>query len=74
MVAGQENNGDRFYQYGLTLIQPWISNYIRYKVWDDVTYSFSNFSGATFEVWEGINNFMPHFTEHEITYPCWVKS
>ena len=39
MVAGQENNGDRFYQYGLILIQPWISNYIYYKEWDDVIHS-----------------------------------
>ena len=27
-----------------------ISNYIRYKVWDEITYPFLNFNGATVEV------------------------
>ena len=26
-----------FYQHGLTLIPAWISNYIHYKVWDEIT-------------------------------------
>ena len=26
---------------------------------------------STVEVWEWINNFIPHFTRHVITYPCW---
>ena len=34
-------------------------------------YPFINFNGATFEVWEWISNFIPHFTGHVITYPCW---
>ena len=29
-----------FYQHGLTLIPAWISNYIYYKVWDEITYPF----------------------------------
>ena len=37
---------------GTTLIQAWISNYIICKVWDEITYLFINFNGATFEVWE----------------------
>ena len=28
----------------------WISNHIRYKVWDEITYPFLNFNGATVEV------------------------
>ena len=36
-----------FYQYGLTLIPAWISNYIYNKVWDEITYQFLNFNGAT---------------------------
>ena len=28
----------------------WISNYIHYKVWDEITYPFLNFNGATVEV------------------------
>ena len=39
-----------FYWHGLTLIPTWISNYIHYKVWDEITYPFLNFNGATVEV------------------------
>ena len=39
-----------FYQHGLTLIPAWISNYIHYNVWDEITYPFLNFNGATVEV------------------------
>ena len=42
---------DHFYQYGLTLISTRISNYIHYKMWDEITYPFLNHSGgATVEV------------------------
>ena len=36
--------------YGSTLITAWISNYIHYKVWNEITYPFLNFNGATVEV------------------------
>ena len=49
----------------------WISNYIHYKVWDEIIYPFLNFNGATVDVWEWISNFIPHFTGYVITYPCW---
>ena len=49
----------------------WISNCIHYKAWDEITYPFPNFNSATVEVWEWISNFIPHFTGHVITYPCW---
>ena len=39
-----------FYQHGLTLIPAWISNYIHYKVWDEITYPFLNLNGYTVEV------------------------
>ena len=39
-----------FYYYGLTLITAWISNHIHYKLWDEITYPFINFNGATVEV------------------------
>ena len=38
------------YYHGLTLIPAWISNYIHYKMWDEITYPFLNFYGATVEV------------------------
>ena len=31
-----------------------------------MNYLFTNFSGCTFEIWEWISNFIPHFTEHVI--------
>ena len=38
------------YLHGLTLIPARISNYIHYKVWDEITYPFLNFNGANVEV------------------------
>ena len=55
----------------ITFNPTWISNYIHYNVWDEIIYPFPNLNGSTVEVWEWINNFTPHFTEHVITYPCW---
>ena len=40
-----------------------------YKVWDEITYPFLNFNGSTIEVYEGKNNFIPHFIIDLITYP-----
>ena len=40
-------------------------------MWDEITYPFLNFSGATVEVKEWISNFIPHFIGHVITYPRW---
>ena len=39
-----------FYLHGLTLIPAWISNYIHYKMSDEIIYPFLNFNGATVEV------------------------
>ena len=33
-----------------TLIPAWISNYIHCNVWDEITYPFPNFNGATIQV------------------------
>ena len=41
---------------------------------DEIAYAFRNFNGAAVEVWEWIGNFIPHFSEHMITYPCWDYS
>ena len=49
----------------------WISNYIHYNVWCEITYTFPNFNSATVEVCEWISNFIPHFTRYVITHPCW---
>ena len=63
-----------FYHHGLTLIPVEISNYIHYKVWDEITNPFLNFNGATVEVFEWISNFIPHLTGRVITYPCYDES
>ena len=50
-----------------TWIQPWLSEYIHYKVlvWDEITYSLPNFNDAA------ISSFIPYFLGHGITYPSW---
>ena len=40
-------------------------------MWDEITFHFPNFNGATIEVWEWISNFIPPFTGYVITYFCW---
>ena len=42
------------YYNGLTLIPAWVSNFIRYKVWGEITYALPNFKSAAVEVWEWI--------------------
>ena len=54
-----------------SFIPAWISNHIHYKLWDEITYPFSNFNGCTVDVWELINNFIPQFAVWVIIYPCW---
>ena len=63
--------GPHLTKHGLTLIPAWIHNHIHYKVWDEIPNPFPNFNGATVEALEWISNFIPHFTEYVITYPCW---
>ena len=36
-------------------------NHTPSKVWKEITYRFLIFNRATIEVWEWINNFIPHF-------------
>ena len=40
-------------------------------VLDESTFPFSNFNGATIEVWEWMSNFNLHFIIDVITYPFW---
>ena len=42
-------------------------------MYDEIIFPFPNFNGATVEVWEWINNFIPHFTGRVITYPVMCK-
>ena len=73
-LGGLFPNWSPFYWYGCTLIPSWISNYIHYNVWDEITHPFSDFKGAAIEVWEWRSNFIQHFTEHVITYNADLSS
>ena len=48
----------------------WLSNYIIYKVWDEITFPFPCIRLR----WEWISNSFPYFIWHVITYPCWDYS
>ena len=39
-----------FYKHALTLFPAWISNYIHYKMWDEIIYPLLNFNGTTVDV------------------------
>ena len=39
---------------------------------DEIGYTFRNFNGVIFDVCEWINNFIKCFTNHLVTYPCWL--
>ena len=51
-----------FYYHCLTLISAWISDYIHYNVWDEITYPFLNFNCATVDVYKWISSCILHFT------------
>ena len=40
------------------------------KVWDEITYPFPNFNGATGELWKLVSNFISYLIMDVITYPC----
>ena len=61
-----------FYYHGITLILAWISNHMHYKVWDEIYLSMLKL--ALLRFWQWICNFIPHFTQHLITCPCWESS
>ena len=58
-----------FYKHRLTLITAWKLNRMFSKVWDEITYPFSNFDGGTVDVWTWISNFIAHFMMNVTTYP-----
>ena len=62
--------GAHFANMELTLIPTGISNYIHYKVWDEIISPVPNFNDEAAEDWECSNDFIPHFTRHVITYSC----
>ena len=70
-MSGTRSTLSSFHKYEFNLIPAWISDSTHYKVWDEITYPFPNFNDVAVEVWEWISHFIPDFTEHLITYPCW---
>ena len=69
VIEKQLDNRSLFYWHGLILIPSLISN-MPIKLWDEITYPFPNFNGATVEVWEWISTVMLHFIMDLITCPC----
>ena len=59
---------------GLTLIPAWISNHMPRKMWNEITFPFTNLNGSTVEVWEWTSNFITHIIMDVMTYPCWDLS
>ena len=59
-----------FYYHGIILILTWIGYHMPNKVWDEITYPFQNYNGATVKVWEWKSHFIPHFIMDVIIYPC----
>ena len=59
-----------FYYHGIILILTWIGYHMPSKVWDEITYPFQNYNGATVKVWEWKCHFIPHFIMDVIIYPC----
>ena len=57
--------------YGLTLFLVGIRNHTQSIMGNEMTYPFPNFNSCTIEVWQGINNSMPHFIMEVMTYPWW---
>ena len=43
-------SGAPFTNMGLTLIPVWINHNTHYNVWDEITYPFIKFNGATIDV------------------------
>ena len=54
-----------FHRHGLTLNPAWMSIYIHYKTWSEITYPFRHFNGPTVEVPEWISNSISHFIRHD---------
>ena len=51
------------------------SNQTIYKLWDEITKHFPNFTGCTVEIWEWVSKkFIPHVPGHMIINPCWDLS
>ena len=63
-----------FHYHSWYFISASISNYIHYKVWDEIIYPLTIFNGCTAEVCEWIRSFIPHLKWHVTAYPCWNLS
>ena len=52
---------DQFYWHDFIQIPAPVSNLIRIKMLDEITYPFPHFNGGTAEVWEWMRKFIAHF-------------
>ena len=58
-----------FHKYRLSLIPAWLSNHMPSKVWNEITYPFSNFNSCT-ELWEWINSNFITLNDGSNNYLC----
>ena len=56
---------------GLDPITAWIDNHTPSKLWDEITYPFTDIKGWTVEIWEGISNFT-FILIHSQTSKAWT--
>ena len=62
-----------FYWHGLTQIPACKSNFIQYKVWDELIYPFLNFNAETVEVWEWITIWFHTLLGMQLLIHDWIK-
>ena len=60
---------DPFYKHRLTLIPGWISNYIHYKVWGEITFPFPIKRLCSCGSWEWISNVPVNMPQPVLTGP-----
>ena len=58
----------------LTWIPAWITNCIQYEVWVKLFIHSQTPTAVPLKFGKWICNFIPQFTRHVITYPCWDHS
>ena len=61
---------DELDQINQIVVHLWGSNYVRYKMWGEITYPLPIFNGTTVDVCNRITYFIPNFIRRVITCPC----
>ena len=73
IIITSRRPGATFTKMDYRLTPAWISDEMPSKVWDAITYPLPNLNSCTFEVWEGIENFILHFIRSVMIIILWLK-